>query len=104
MRLRNIVSAEIVKASAGGTFDDLESIIVEPGPAHEIRHVPGKNKPPPYPRLTIGVADGLSFIEKEEENSPAAGSIYWTRSKFIVPAGKKLRARLTGCTSGDDLH
>jgi len=104
MKLRDIVTDEVSKKPASGTQDDLESRLVEPGTVLEIRHVAVENRTTAYTRLVIGVADGLSFFEKEEQDSPAADNIYWTRSKFLIPAGKKLRARLTGCTSGDDLH
>ncbi len=104
MKLRNIITDEVIKGSAGGTYDDLESPQVEPGTILEVRHVAVENRTTAYTRLVIGVADGLSFFQKEEEDSPAANNIYWTSSYFLIPAGKKLRARLTGCLSGDDLH
>ncbi len=104
MKLRNIITNEVIKGSATGTLDDLESPQVEPGTILEVTHIAVENRTTAYTRLVIGVADGLSFYEKEEEDSPAADNIYWTKSKFLIPAGKKLRARLTGCSSGDDLH
>ena len=104
MKLRDIITDEVIKGSATGTQDDLESPLVEPGTILEVRHVAVENRTTAYTRLVIGVADGLSFFQKEEEDSPAANNIYWSRSKVLIPAGKKLRARLTGCTSGDDLH
>jgi len=103
MKLRDIVTDEVAK-KAVGTQDDLESLQIEPGTILEVRHVSVENRTNAYTRLVIGVADGLSFFQKEEEDSPAANNIYWTKSKFLIPAGKKLRARLTGCTAGDDLH
>jgi hypothetical protein len=103
MKLRDIVTDEVAK-KAVGTSDDLESPLVEPGTVLEVRHVAVENRTTAYTRLVIGVADGLSFFQKEEEDSPAANNIYWTKSKFLIPAGKKLRTRLTGCTSGDNLH
>ena len=104
MKLRQIITDEVLKTSSAADYDDLESRQVEPGTILEVRHVAVENRTNAYTRLVIGVADGLSFYEKEEEDSPAADNIYWTKSKFLIPAGKKLRARLTGCTSGDDLH
>ena len=104
MKLREIITDEVIKGSAGGTYDDLESPQVPQGFILEVRHVAVENRTTAYTRLVIGVADGLSFFQKEEEDSPAANNIYWTSSYFLVPAGKKLRARLTGCTSADDLH
>jgi len=104
MKLREILTDEVIKGSGAGVLDDLESPQVEPGTILEVRHVAVENRTTAYTRLVIGVADGLSFFQKEEQDSPAANNIYWTRSKFLIPAGKKLRARLTGCTSGDDLH
>jgi hypothetical protein len=104
MRLRDIITDEVIKGSAASGTNDLESPLVEPGTILEIRHVAVENRTTAYTRLVIGIADGLSFFQKEEEDSPAANNIYWTKSKFLIPAGKKLRARLTGCTSGDDLH
>jgi len=103
MKLRDIVTDEVAK-KAVGTSDDLESRQVEPGTILEVRHVAVENRTAAYTRLVIGVADGLSYFQKEEEDSPAANNIYWTKSKFLIPAGKKLRARLTGCASGDNLH
>ena len=102
MKLRDIVTDEVAK-KAVGTSDDLESRQVEPGTILEVRHVAVENRTTAYTRLVIGVADGLSFYQKEEEDSPAANNIYWTKSKFLIPAGKKLRARLTGCTAADKI-
>ncbi len=104
MKLRNVITDEVIKASVTTGTNDLESPLVEQGTILEVRHVAVENRTTAYTRLVIGVADGLSFFQKEEEDSPAANNIYWTRSKFLIPAGKKLRARLTGCISGDDLH
>jgi len=104
MKLRDIITDEVTKGYAAGTQDDLESPLVEQGKILEVTHVAVENRTTAYTRLVIGVADGLSFFEKEEQDSPAADNIYWSRSKFLIPAGKKLRARLTGCISGDDLH
>jgi len=104
MKLKDIITAEVLKTSSAAAYDDLESPQVEPGTILEVRHVAVENRTSNYTRLVIGVADGISFFQKEEEDSPAANNIYWTRSKFLVPAGKKLRARLTGCSSGDKLH
>lgn len=103
MKLRNIVTDEVAK-KAVGTSDDLESRLVEPGTILEVRHVAVENRTTAYTRLVIGVADGLSFFQKEETDNPEANNLYWTRSKFLIPSGKKLRARLTGCTAVDDLH
>jgi len=104
MKLKDIITDEAIKTSSAADYDDLESSQVEPGTILEIRHVAVENRTNAYTRLVIGVADGLSFFQKEEEDTPAANNIYWTRSYFLIPAGKKLRARLTGCISGDDLH
>lgn len=104
MKPRDIVTDEVIKGSATSGTNDLESRLVEPGTILEVSHVAVENRTTLYTRLVIGVADGLSFFQKEEEDSPAANNIYWTKSKFLIPAGKKLRARLTGCSSGDDLH
>jgi len=104
MKLRDVITDEVLKTSSGGAYDDLESPIVEPKTVLEVRHVAVENRTTAYGRLVIGVAHGLSFFQKEEEDSPSANNIYWTRSKFLVPSGKKLRARLTGCSSGDSLH
>uniref|UniRef100_A0A6H1ZW38 Uncharacterized protein n=1 Tax=viral metagenome TaxID=1070528 RepID=A0A6H1ZW38_9ZZZZ len=103
MKLKDILTDEVAKFGAG-TSDDLESRPVEPGTILEVRHIAVENRTTAYTRLVIGVADGLSFFQKEEEDTPAANNIYWTRSKFLIPAGKKLRARLTGCIAGDNLH
>lgn len=103
MKLKDIVTDEVAK-KAVGTSDDLESRQVEQGTILEVRHVSVENRTTAYTRLVIGVADGLSFLQKEEEDNPAANDLYWTNSFFLIPAGKKLRARLTGCTSGDNVH
>ena len=104
MKLKDIITDEVIKPSSGGDYDDLESYPVEPGTVLEVRHVAVENRTNTYTRLVIGVADGLSFYQKEEQDTPTANNIYWTDSKFLIPAGKKLRARLTGCTAADDLH
>jgi len=104
MKLRDIITDEVIKGSAAGTLDDLESPLVEQGTILEVRHVAVENRTHNYTRLVIGVADGLSFYQKEEQDTTTANNIYWTDSKFLIPAGKKLRARLTGCTAADDLH
>ena len=104
MNLREVITDEVVRGSASGTEDDLESPLVEPGMILEVRHVAIENRTHGYDRLVFGIADGLSFFQNEEVDNPEANDIIWTRSKFLIPAGKKLRARLTGCTSGDELH
>jgi len=104
MKLKQVITDEVLKTSSGASYDDLESEQVEPGRIFEVRHVAVENRTSAYTRLVIGVADGLSFFQKEEENSPGADNIFWSRSKFLIPSGKKLRARLTGCSSSDDLH
>jgi hypothetical protein len=104
MRLRQIITDEVIKGYATSGTNDLESPPVEPGTVLEVRHVAVENRTTAYTRLVIGVADGLSFFQKEEEDEPPANDIFWTRSKLLIPAGKKLRARLTGCTAGDNLH
>lgn len=104
MKLKDIITDEVIIPSSTSGNNNLESYQVEPGTILEVRHVAVENRTHAYTRLVIGVADGLSFYEKEEQDSPAADNIYWTRSKFLIPAGKKLRARLTGCTEKDDLH
>lgn len=104
MKLRDIITDEVIRGKAAGTSDDLESPLIEQGTILEVRHVSIENRTTAYTRLVIGVTDGLSFFQKEEQDNPAANNLYWSRSKFLIPAGKKLRARLTGCTSGDDLH
>lgn len=104
MKLSEIITDEVIKGSSAGTTDDLESPQVPQGFILEVRHVAVENRTSGYTRLVIGVADGLSFFQKEEEDSPSANNIYWTSNYFLIPAGKKLRARLSGCTSGDELH
>jgi len=104
MKLRDIITDEVSKGSATSGTNDLESRLVEPGTILEVRHVAVENRTTAYTRLVIGVADALSFFQKEEEDSPAANNIYWTKSKFLIPAGKKLRARLTGCIAADKIY
>jgi len=104
MKLKHIITDEVLKASSGGDYDDLESKRVDPACVLEVRHVSVENRTTAYSRLVVGMADGLSFFRKEEEDNPAANNLYWTKSHFLIPAGKKLRARLTGCTGGDELH
>jgi hypothetical protein len=103
MKLRNIITDEVSK-KAVGTSDDLESPPVEPGTILEVRHVAVENRTTTFTRLVVGVADPISFFQKEEEDNPAANNIYWTKSKFLIPAGKKLRAHLTGCTAADKIY
>lgn len=104
MKLHEIITDEVIKGAAVGTLDDLESPQVPQGFILEVRHVAVENRTNDYTRLVIGVADGLSFFQKEEEDDPVANNIYWSANYFLIPAGKKLRARLTECTAGDDLH
>ncbi len=104
MKLVQIITDEVLKTSSGAAYDDIESQQVGQDFALEVRHISVENRTTAYTRLVIGVADGLSFFNKEEEDNPGADNIYWTKSLFLVPAGKKLRVRLTGCSSGDDLH
>lgn len=104
MKVKDVVSAEVVKASAGGSYDDLETDLVKPGTVLEIRHISIENKTTDFDSLRVGVADGISFYEKEEDVGCESDTLYWSKSKFLIPPGKKFRARLFGCTSGDDLR
>ena len=101
MRLRNVITERVTKGSATGTIDYLESTTTRHHEILEVTHVSVQNTSNAYTRLVIGVADGPIFLEKEEQDAPAANNLYWTRSRFLIPPGKKLRAHLTGCTAGD---
>lgn len=90
--------------SGGGTYDDLDDDRVDPGKLRVITHVSVENKTNAYTHLRIGVERTGVFLPHEEEKSPVAGEVYWTRSRIIVPAGSLLKARMTGCTSGDVLE
>jgi hypothetical protein len=94
---------EVIRTSAGGTYDDIEIPRIDPGLALEVRHVSVENRTSNFTRLVIGPAKGNTFHQKEEVDSPVANDIYWTRSRMWVPEGWTLRARCTGCTSGDVL-
>jgi len=104
MKLKDIITEEVSKKSAGGTYDDLESPLVEPGTLLDLKHVSVENRTTAFTRLIIGVADGTNFSYKEDQEDPQPNTLYWTSSRIQIPEGKKLRARLTGCTNGDNLH
>jgi hypothetical protein len=104
MRLRDIVTEEVIKKSTGATYDDLESPLVRPETLLEITHIAVENRTTAYTRLIIGVADGANFSYKEDQDAPPAATVFWTPDKLRIPEGKKLRVRMIGCTGGDDLH
>lgn len=92
------------KLSAGGTYDDLDGERVETGKLLVVTHISVENKTTVYTNLRIGIERTGVFAPHEEEKSPVAAEVYWTRSQILVPAGSKLRARLTGCTASDVLE
>ena len=95
---------ERVLHSIGSTDECIDFERVGDDHELEVSHVSVENRTTAYTRLVIGIRRGPDFFEREEEDAPAANDIYWTRSVFIVPEGFNLRLKLTGCTSGDEVH
>ncbi len=87
--------------SAGGDYDDLILDRVPPGELWCIQTGAVKNATTAYTKLQIMIDRGESLEEEEEEPSPAANELYWLDRQYYLVEGERLRARLTGCTSGD---
>lgn len=104
MELSDLFNNDVYKSSLGASYDDLDSFKVPSGYCLEVFRVAVENRTSAYTRLQIGVGYTVNFYPCEEQDSPAANDIYWTQGRFIVPQGRTLKARLTGCTSGDELH
>lgn len=70
----------------------------------ELTHIAVVNKTNAYTRLRIGTWDGASFHVREEKNNPTADEYCFTGNDILVPPGSRIRAELTGTTTGDDLR
>ncbi len=93
----------IQKKSGGATYDDLETPPLKENTSLTIDHVSVENETTAYTNLRIGIKEGPIFTPLEEEKSPAAAEIYWTKSELKFVEHERVCCRLTGCTSGDAL-
>jgi uncharacterized protein (DUF697 family) len=104
LTLKDVFNAHLAKTSAGGTYDDLKGIVVDPGDLIKISYSSAKNNTTACTKLEIGYTDGALFTPLQDELTITAGLIYASDIPFLVPEGKRVTARLTGCTAGDYLE
>ena len=89
--------------SAAATYDDLETAPLKENTLLIVDHVSVENETTAYTNLRIGIKQGSTFTPLEEEKSPAAAEVYWSKSELKFKEHERVCCRLTGCTSGDVL-
>ena len=104
IRTEGVHQEEKIFFSSGATNENIDFQRVGDDHLLEVTHVSVENRTNAYTTVVIGVWDGSNFYELEEEDTVSADDIEWTRSLILVPEGCNLRVRVTGCTSGDEVH
>ena len=94
----------IQKKSGGATYDDLETAPLKSNQFLIADHVSVENKTTAYTNLRIGIKNGSEFTALEEEKTPVAAEVYWSKSELKFSEHERVCCRLTGCTSGDVLQ
>ena len=102
-REKDFYNSPLSKISAGATYDDLSDSRVASGAFLVVTHISLENETTAFTKARVGIYYRGSIYWHEEEISPVAGELYWTRSRLFVPGDSNLILRLTGCTSGDSL-
>ena len=95
---------DIQKKSGGATYDDLETPPLKANQFLIADHVSVENKTTAYTNLRLGIKSAQTFTPVEEEKTPVAGEIYWSKSEIKITEHERFCCRLTGCTSGDVLE
>jgi len=87
--------------SAGAATEYINDEIVKSGCMHVIIRIALENETTAFTRFRIGVWDGANFQLEEEQESPAAATLYWTTEPIYLSESENLRIELKGCASGD---
>ena len=104
MLKRNYFRDRRIKVATGGTFDE---VIWRPEPRAEVFHVmrfaveDETSSPSGDIRVYVG-GHGYNHQIMDQE-SPAAGALYWERWPTFLTDGESLVARFYGATTGDRL-
>jgi hypothetical protein len=93
----------IQKKSGGASYDDLETPPLKSNQYLITDHVSVENETTAYTNLRVGIKAGATFTPLEEEKTPVAAEVYWTKSDLKFVEHERVCCRLTGCTSGDVL-
>jgi hypothetical protein len=104
LTLKDIYDDETAKSSVGGTYDDIDGIVVDPGHLLTIRYAVVQDLNNDVTKIEMGIVQGSTFHKFNYKAAPGAGVPFTDSSYFLVPAGHRFRARLTGCTAGDYLR
>ncbi len=87
--------------SAGAAYDDIETLPILGECYLEVDHIAVENKTTAYTSLRIGAKKGSDFVGMEQEDSPAAATIYHSKNVLRFFSNERVCCRMTGCTSGD---
>ena len=94
---------ETRKTSGGAALEILETDPVDPGWMHVAERIVVEDETSAYTLLRIGIWAFGRFWPLEEQDSPAAGRIYWLEDAVKIFDGEQIRAQLSGTTSADKL-
>ena len=102
--MRQYFRKKIELVSTGAASESLYDIIVDSGLIYIYTHISVENLTSAYSKLRIGVDSVSEFQQHEEEISPAAGRVYWTKSDIYVFPVERLQVVVSGCSAGDKLE
>lgn len=102
---RNYFRQRVSKRSAAATYDELKFGAVAAGRTYVIQRLAVEDEDSaPTGDIRIYV-DGHGYNHYElEQDSPQAATLYWSERDIVLTESETLVARITGCTSGDNLH
>jgi hypothetical protein len=95
---------KIIFISAGAAIENIYDAFVEPERVRFYTRISVENLNSAMTEFRIGADSGREFYQCEEQDSPAAATLYWTDKILYVFGGDRLQVRVTGATSGDRLE
>lgn len=95
---------KIIFISAGDASENIYDVFVDPDRIRFYTRIAVENLNTAMTEFRLGVDSGREFHPHEEQDSPAAATLYWTDKILYVFGGDRLQVRVTGATSGDRLE
>uniref|UniRef100_A0A6M3Y2Q0 Uncharacterized protein n=1 Tax=viral metagenome TaxID=1070528 RepID=A0A6M3Y2Q0_9ZZZZ len=103
-KLAGLIDRKLKAYGVTGVTVTIDGPRFDPMVMQELTHIAVVNKTSGYTRLRIGTWDGASFHVQEEEVNQGSDEYCFTGNDILVPPGSRIRAELTGTTTGDDLR
>lgn len=102
--MKRYFSERLVLVSKGATTEDIKGKVVETATVRTYMRISIENLDNPMTELRVGVDAGGIFHPHEEEDTPAAATLYWSTDELRVFEDDRLQVLITGATTGDRIR